>query len=530
MRRYIQAIRSLLFLPLLVLYGEALCSETLVSRDDNMECGIHCAYLLEAFYGANPDLDRIRTNSGLDSSLGASVAGLRNALEMDNFIVTVRKYNIESVTPEDMTFPFIAHVRGQHYLIVYAIHEDTVYLADVPDLLTYSWENFLKSWEGISLSASPPQELPGENQMQSEMAVVDRGEREERGTYSPEKQRTVPSSESDLSRLPPNLPLDPEGGYSKDHGLVEAGDLIAGEFVIRNTSDSGVRLERTIPDCSCTSCTLSADAIEPGASATLRYEIDTANFARASTSTIHVVTNRRTVMDFYVTAQVVQRLRIEPPAIDLGVVSLEEKEPLQAKLAIHPTEHTGDMSIDSIDPSADYIELVYDRDLLGRTLVNSISVLAIVKPTTMIKRPRKVAEEIRIKLRNAKRDQIAVPVRFRIDTTFEISPNVLFLGNIGTRQNETSDEFQIEISSNRAGKIDTTDAFAIACKSGIFSLGSEIQGTVAGKVFVVEVDWQLLREHFDTTGERRFEETLWLTDGKDNLDANTVRVICFRTE
>ena len=112
---------------------------------DAMDCGPSCLRMVARHYGKHYTLQTLREKSHLDKE-GVSMLGIARAAEeigMQTMGVTLTWERLRNEAP----FPVIAHWKQNHFIVVYKIRRDRVYVADPAFGRTvYSREEFLKGW------------------------------------------------------------------------------------------------------------------------------------------------------------------------------------------------------------------------------------------------------------------------------------------------------------------------------------------------------------------------------------------------
>jgi len=112
---------------------------------DSMDCGPTCLRMVAKYYGKSYSLQNLRIKSGITRE-GVSLLGISEAAEMIGFHTVAVKTSLDMIQKEE-AYPFIAHWRGYHFVVVYQIRKDKVYVADpAKSRLTYTKKEFLKGW------------------------------------------------------------------------------------------------------------------------------------------------------------------------------------------------------------------------------------------------------------------------------------------------------------------------------------------------------------------------------------------------
>lgn len=110
-----------------------------------MDCGPTCLQMVAKHYGRYYPLNELRNKSFLTRE-GVSLLGISEAAESIGFRTIGVKIPFEKLTKE-ATLPCIVHWYQRHFVVVYKITKQKVYVADPSaGLLMYSKEDFLKGW------------------------------------------------------------------------------------------------------------------------------------------------------------------------------------------------------------------------------------------------------------------------------------------------------------------------------------------------------------------------------------------------
>jgi ATP-binding cassette subfamily B protein len=115
---------------------------------DAMDCGPTCLRMIAKHYGKNYTLQTLRSKSYLSRD-GVSMMGISEAAESIGF----RTMGV-SLTPEQLfgsaPMPLIVHWKQNHFVVVYRISKDKVFVADPAfGLVKYSRQEFLKNWISV---------------------------------------------------------------------------------------------------------------------------------------------------------------------------------------------------------------------------------------------------------------------------------------------------------------------------------------------------------------------------------------------
>jgi len=110
-----------------------------------MDCGPTCLRMISKFYGKYYSLQTLRTKSSINRE-GVSMLGISEAAEAIGFRTLVIKTTIKNLSKEAI-LPLIAHCSKNHFVVVYKIKGDKIYVADpARDRIVYTIEEFSKIW------------------------------------------------------------------------------------------------------------------------------------------------------------------------------------------------------------------------------------------------------------------------------------------------------------------------------------------------------------------------------------------------
>lgn len=112
---------------------------------DSMDCGPTCVRMIAKHYGKEFSLQSLREKGSM-SREGISLNEISNIAESIGFRTMAVKTSFDKLSKE-AHLPVIAHWNQNHFIVVYKIKDDKVYVADPSfGLLTYTREEFLRGW------------------------------------------------------------------------------------------------------------------------------------------------------------------------------------------------------------------------------------------------------------------------------------------------------------------------------------------------------------------------------------------------
>jgi ATP-binding cassette subfamily B protein len=110
-----------------------------------MDCGPTCLRMIAKYHGKNYTLQTLRSKSGINRE-GVSLLGIGEAAEAIGFRTLSVKTTIDKISEEGI-FPLIAHWHQSHFLVIYKIKNDKIFVADpARSLIVYTKEEFSRMW------------------------------------------------------------------------------------------------------------------------------------------------------------------------------------------------------------------------------------------------------------------------------------------------------------------------------------------------------------------------------------------------
>ena len=117
------------------------------------DCGVACLVMIGEYWGKNFSITDLRSVANVNRS-GASIKGLIVAAEYLGFAPRPVKADLPTLARQKL--PAIVHWRGNHYIVVYQITRNQVYVAD-PKIgrRTLTYQEFNQEWNGYTLLLTP---------------------------------------------------------------------------------------------------------------------------------------------------------------------------------------------------------------------------------------------------------------------------------------------------------------------------------------------------------------------------------------
>ncbi|ESS72705.1 transport/processing ATP-binding protein ComA [Methyloglobulus morosus KoM1] len=112
---------------------------------DAMDCGPTCLHMVARHYGRILPMDELREKCSI-TRLGVTLGGISDAAENFNLKTVAIRASMQTLQ-EEVLLPCIAHWQQKHFVVVYAIKKNTVYVADPAfGLIKYTRQEFMAGW------------------------------------------------------------------------------------------------------------------------------------------------------------------------------------------------------------------------------------------------------------------------------------------------------------------------------------------------------------------------------------------------
>ena len=125
-----------------------------VKQPDAMDCGPACLKMVAGFYKMNFSLESLRKKCYITRE-GVSFLGLSEAADSLGFRTIGVKVHFEVLT-QNVPFPCIVHWRQKHFVVVYKIKNDKIWIADpAVGLMKFSRDEFVQNWASTVVDGKP---------------------------------------------------------------------------------------------------------------------------------------------------------------------------------------------------------------------------------------------------------------------------------------------------------------------------------------------------------------------------------------
>jgi len=116
---------------------------------DAMDCGPTCIRIIAKHYGKHFPLQILREKCQVNRQ-GVSLLGISHASEQIGFRTVGVKINFDTLYRK-LDFPCIVHWKQNHFVVVYKVHRNKVYVSDpAKGLIIYNKDEFIQNWASLN--------------------------------------------------------------------------------------------------------------------------------------------------------------------------------------------------------------------------------------------------------------------------------------------------------------------------------------------------------------------------------------------
>lgn len=120
---------------------------------DSVDCGPTCLRMIASYYGKSFSLEKLRSLTFFSKG-GVSLLGISSAAELLGFRTIAGQATFEKII--EIKAPFIAHWNYDHFIVVYKVKKNKVYVADpTGGRISYTKNEFLKYWATEEIESNP---------------------------------------------------------------------------------------------------------------------------------------------------------------------------------------------------------------------------------------------------------------------------------------------------------------------------------------------------------------------------------------
>jgi ABC-type bacteriocin/lantibiotic exporter with double-glycine peptidase domain len=120
-----------------------------------LRCGGYCVYTaLKVFDKGPPSYDEFEKSIGMPSERGDSMAALQEAAEKAGLHTQAVSTTLSNLIARQEPFCCIAHINGNHFVLVIDADESSVKVVDPPRSFTLPVSTFQAQWNGTALLLS----------------------------------------------------------------------------------------------------------------------------------------------------------------------------------------------------------------------------------------------------------------------------------------------------------------------------------------------------------------------------------------
>ncbi|MEN9869566.1 MAG: hypothetical protein RLZZ171_549, partial [Cyanobacteriota bacterium] len=128
-----------------------------IEQQSSSDCGAACLAMISRYWGKSISINYLRELIGIGRS-GASLKNLAIAAEKLGYHARPVRASLSRIVEQKN--PWIAHWKGEHYVVVYRVRGDKVLIADpAADKSEVARSEFLDAWTGFALLLEPTNAL-----------------------------------------------------------------------------------------------------------------------------------------------------------------------------------------------------------------------------------------------------------------------------------------------------------------------------------------------------------------------------------
>ena len=129
----------------------------LIQQQSSSDCGAACLAMISRYWGKRLSINYLRELIGVGRS-GASLKSLAKAAENIGYHARPVRASLNKIAEQQK--PWIAHWKGDHYIVVYRLKNDKVLVADPGEgKCEFSTSEFVTAWTGYALLLEPTENL-----------------------------------------------------------------------------------------------------------------------------------------------------------------------------------------------------------------------------------------------------------------------------------------------------------------------------------------------------------------------------------
>jgi len=130
-----------------------------VEQHSSSDCGVACLVMISRYWQKHLSINSVRRLGEIGRS-GASLSVLAKVAEKLGYITKPVRASFRALVNTTQNNPWIAHWQGDHYVVVYRVKGNRIFIADpARGKQNLSRQQFLESWTGYALLLEPTTQL-----------------------------------------------------------------------------------------------------------------------------------------------------------------------------------------------------------------------------------------------------------------------------------------------------------------------------------------------------------------------------------
>ncbi len=230
---------------------------------------------------------------------------------------------------------------------------------------------------------------------------------------------TISLAQKDSVPKQPHLAV---AGASHNFGAVSEGTVVEHKFVLQNTGDADLQIQRVVPACGCTASSASKSVIKPGEEAEIDAKFDTTGFSGDKTKIIRVYTNDPDQLSTVLSlkGRVEANVAVKPSRVFFGRVYQGSKDQAKPKTVVVRTRKGSDIKLGKVSSRSEYLEVV---------VTESTPEMKKLEVTLLPEAPiSELRDRVVVEMTGSPQKSLHIPVFADIKGPVEISPAALSFG------------------------------------------------------------------------------------------------------
>jgi hypothetical protein len=228
-------------------------------------------------------------------------------------------------------------------------------------------------------------------------------------------------------------------------GVVNQGEVVKKEFVLKNTGDQSLRIDRIVPACGCTVSTLEKNELAPGDQTSIQVALDTSGFSGAKIKTVRIYSNDPDQITKLISLRgdIQPEVIVDPPRLNFGQIVNDNKASSGDSQTINiKIRGDSNASLGKVLTRSRWLKVNVTKDTEKEKVIE-------VKLDSNVK-VGEFRDRIVVEVKNSKQSTVNVPVYASIVPTIQIKPSIISFGIVQGKEPLTR---EVRVGSRGKSKI-----------------------------------------------------------------------------